>query len=70
VITTVCFDVHGATANVLQAKALEVLEEFDPGLDEQHWTITIDVHEEASSGSGQTTLWRGEVEARRHDHPR
>jgi len=69
VITRVCFDVHGATADVIRTKALDMLSEFDPGFDDRRWTITIDVHEEAVSGSGQVSLWRGEVTATRHDSP-
>lgn len=69
-ITSVCFDVHGATADVIQVRALEVLAEFDPGFDALRWTISIEVSEEAVSPSGQTSLWRGEVTAKRHDQPR
>ena len=65
-ITEVEFDVHGATANVIQAAAVERLLDFDPAFDAARWTITIRVREEAVSASGQTTLWRGEVVARAH----
>jgi hypothetical protein len=70
VITRVVFDVHGAIAADLQARALERLAAFDPDVDLRRWTLTIDVHEETVTGDGTVALWRGEVEARRHGPPR
>lgn len=64
-IVEACFDVHGADAQELRERAVEVMERFVNG-PVRDWTITIEASEETATMDGRIALWRGVVTARAH----
>lgn len=67
-ITTVRFDVHGADALEIQDRAVAALARFTGGpLNDDDWTLDIDVHEESRRNDDVIATWRGEVTAVRYE---